>query len=299
MTTPSKVLSIAAGEIGYSRWDDPAEGTKYGRWYASMGMGSYFGASGVPYCNMFTSWVLHQAGVKEPGPGRYAYTPYCLRDYRNAGRGVGLYDGKAGDLVFFDWDGDGVVDHIAFIEKSYSWGYQTIEGNTSPGAYGSQGNGGGVYRRTRGWGSGIYAVVRPFYGSGGGGSNPGKTTGYRINPDGYWGEATTRAWQKLQGTVEDGIVSNQDVYWKAQNPGLTSGWDWVSNPTEGSPLIGSLQKAWKLTPVDQLAGPQLFRFMQDYYKSPGIHDGRFDEESPGIIAMQNAINGSLAKRGIK
>ncbi|MSS84958.1 CHAP domain-containing protein [Actinomycetaceae bacterium WB03_NA08] len=299
MTTPNKVLAVASREIGYNRWDDEAEGTKYGRWYADHTNSPYFGTSGVPYCNMFTSWVLAQAGVKEPAPGHFAYTPYCLNAYRNIGNGVGVRDGRPGDLVFFDWDDDGVVDHIGIIEVAASWGYQTIEGNTSAGAYGSQGNGGGVYRRTRGWDSGISAVVRPQYAGTSSAHNPGTTTGYQINPDGYWGIATTRAWQLLQGTTQDGIVSDQDVYWRDQNPGLTTGWEWVENPTEGSQLIGSLQNAWGLTPQDNLAGPQLFKFMQDYYGSAGIHDGRFDDASPGIIAMQNAINGSLAKRGIK
>ena len=34
MASANKVLSIAAGEVGYSRWDDPQAGTKYGRAFA-------------------------------------------------------------------------------------------------------------------------------------------------------------------------------------------------------------------------------------------------------------------------
>ena len=61
MATASEVLRIAAGEIGYSRWTDPQPGTKYGRWYAQS-HGSYYGASGVPFCAMFVSWVMSRAG---------------------------------------------------------------------------------------------------------------------------------------------------------------------------------------------------------------------------------------------
>ena len=61
MATASEVLRIAAGEIGYSCWTDPQPGTKYGRWYAQS-HGSYYGASGVPFCAMFVSWVMSRAG---------------------------------------------------------------------------------------------------------------------------------------------------------------------------------------------------------------------------------------------
>ena len=48
----SDVLSIAAGEIGYDRHDDPDEGSKYGRYYAGVTGSPYFGTTGVPYCAM-------------------------------------------------------------------------------------------------------------------------------------------------------------------------------------------------------------------------------------------------------
>ena len=53
--TAEDVMNIAQDEIGYSRWDDPQEGTKYGRWYADYTDEPYYGTSGVPYCAMFVS----------------------------------------------------------------------------------------------------------------------------------------------------------------------------------------------------------------------------------------------------
>ena len=55
--TASKALAWAASQIGYTRWDDPEEGSLYGRWYAKK-HGAYYGASGVPFCAMFASWCL-------------------------------------------------------------------------------------------------------------------------------------------------------------------------------------------------------------------------------------------------
>ena len=65
----------------------------------------------------------------------------------------------AGDLVCYRWDKDDWPDHVGIVEKVEAlprplkgrpWYFvRTIEGNTSPGIFGSQANGGGVYRRRR------------------------------------------------------------------------------------------------------------------------------------------------------
>lgn len=113
----------------------------------------------------------------------------------------------------------------------------------------------------------------------------------RVDEDGYWGPATTKALQEINGTPQDGVVSSQDTYWRSQNPGLTSGWEWVSDPV-GSQLIEALQRAWGADP-DGLIGPSTIRAMQAYYGT--TIDGVLDEESPAIIAMQRAINTQLGK----
>lgn len=156
MTTASQVLATAAGEIGYCRWDDPEAGTKYGRWYAQRVGSSYYGESGVPYCAMFVSWVLCRCGYDFV----YAYCPYILRDY--AGRAVAKHLSQPGDIVLFDWGSDGVPDHVGLVEANRGSYIQTIEGNTSRGTGGSQGNGGWVARRTRSL-SVVRAIVRPDY----------------------------------------------------------------------------------------------------------------------------------------
>lgn len=68
--------------------------------------------------------------------------------------------GKKGDLIIFDWNGNGVAQHIGFILSKNSDGtYNTIEGNT---AVGNDSNGGEVMQRKRAQGS-ILAIVRPEY----------------------------------------------------------------------------------------------------------------------------------------
>lgn len=151
----SDVLARARGEIGYCRWDDPAAGTKYGRWYATD-HGSYYGASGVPFCAMFVSWVFAQAGAKCAGLPE-AYCPYILNKARSAGAILSdKTKAQPGDVVLFDWDG-GVVDHVGIVELNKGSYIQTIEGNTT-----INGRSGSVGRRTRAW-STVAAVIRPSY----------------------------------------------------------------------------------------------------------------------------------------
>lgn len=163
MSAAKNVLYCARQWIGYSRWDDPEPGTVFGRWYAKLVDDPYFGESGIPYCAMFVSYCLNWAGFEAAGlPG--AYVPWILSANSDAGRLVANEDAQHGDLVMFDWQGDGVADHIGIVEENHAdegW-MQTIEGNTSPGSGGSQSNGGGVYRRARNYSS-IIGVARPYY----------------------------------------------------------------------------------------------------------------------------------------
>lgn len=149
----SDVLSFARGELGYSRWDDPNTGTKYGRWYGNdMGFGSYFAENGVPYCAMFVSWVFDYAGASCAGlPG--AYCPTMLSAGINAGRKVNKYSAQPGDVVYFDWGNDGVSDHVGIVEANNGSYLTTIEGNTNNGA---------VARKTRSFGT-VIGVIRPNY----------------------------------------------------------------------------------------------------------------------------------------
>lgn len=61
-----------------------------------------------------------------------------------------LFAPSAGDLVLFDFHGQGEPHHIAFVVGRQTDGtIRTVEGNTGSGPGGSQGDGDGVYRRVR------------------------------------------------------------------------------------------------------------------------------------------------------
>lgn len=154
MATASDVMAVAAAEVGYSRWADPEPGTKYGRWYEAnvdRNAANYdFGASGVPYCAMFVSWVLDQCRVACRGfPG--AYCPAI-----HGSQHLSAAELRAGDVVLFDWEDDGTDDHVGLVEANYpaQGVLHTIEGNTGSGQ---------VLRRTRSY-SQVCGGIRPDYG---------------------------------------------------------------------------------------------------------------------------------------
>lgn len=296
MSSASDVLRIAAGEIGYSRWNDPEHGTKYGRWMAEQTGSPYFGANGVPFCAMFVSWVLAKAGVKCDGfPAAGCGT--ALRAAVKAGAVIAdKRQAKPGDIVIFDWPTvAGGNDHTGIVELNKGGYIQTIEGNTSPGNSGSQGNGGGVYRRTRGW-SVVQAVIRPKYNGSSSAANPSapaQASG-KLEVDGIWGRATTLRLQEVLGApYRDGEISRQNAAWKSISKGCGTGWEWVAGGEEpGSQTIKLMQQRIGATP-DGFVGPNTWNRLIRYYQAASGAtelDGRIDCPSITVKAMQRALN---------
>lgn len=153
--TAADVIKIARAEIGNT------DGAKYGKWYETnidRNVNNYdFSAFGVPWCAMFVSWVFAKAGAKCAGlPG--AYCPTMVSTAKTTSKTVSLKNAKRGDVVYFDWDSDGIADHVGIVvDNDYAGRYMaTIEGNTDT-TYGI------VAKKTRPYGS-VCAVVRPDYG---------------------------------------------------------------------------------------------------------------------------------------
>ena len=114
------------------------------------------------------------------------------------------------------------------------------------------------------------------------------TSANALEVDGYWGSETTRMYQRLaELAVVDGIVSSQPASQASANPGLTSGWDWVSDDAaSGSETIKDLQRWLKVT-QDGLMGSQTISALQARYHLP--QDGVLSEESPTIKKLQSEL----------
>lgn len=156
--TAKDVLKKASEWVGYTRWGDEKEGTVFGRWYAKKMRNPEYGYNGVPYCAMFVSWVFDQVGAKCAGLPE-AYCPSIYAAAKKAGKLVDKRKAKPGDVVLFDWNKDGVADHVGIVRKNNGINLSTVEGNTSRQ---DQSNGGTVANRVRAWSS-VKAIVRPSY----------------------------------------------------------------------------------------------------------------------------------------
>lgn len=151
MTTAQQVLQIAVREIGYKESPPNSNHNKFGMWY---------GMDYQPWCAMFVSYCFYNAGLPLPAttPKGFAYCPYGVNWFKN--KGWWHTTPKVGDVVFYDWGGDGVSDHVGIVEKVNSDGsIVAIEGNTSDN-YGDS-NGGEVCRKTQK--RGIFGYGRPPY----------------------------------------------------------------------------------------------------------------------------------------
>ena len=218
MSAQSKVLAVAAGEIGYSRWSDKARGTKYARETQPVfwPRDTWLLANGISYCDIFVTWVFWKALGKAfvTGGGLPAGASYNT-DYRaSKGGRVPKSQARPGDVLVFDWNwATASTNHVGILEKVLPSGnYQTIEGNTSTGSSGSQSNGGRVARRTRRPGQVRY-VIRPNWSKavsvgGGGTSAPAAKPAAKpakLVEDGRLGMSTVKALQSVLGVKADGI----------------------------------------------------------------------------------------------
>lgn len=133
----NKVLEIARKEVGYK--EQPTNKTKFGQW---------FGLDGVAWCGIFVSYCYAQAGKPLGNIGftkGFAGCQTAVKYFREKGKMT--TNPVEGDIVFFDWQGDGKFDHTGlfshWIDDDY---FETIEGNTS---LGNDSNGGAVMVRKR------------------------------------------------------------------------------------------------------------------------------------------------------
>ena len=118
--------------------------------------------------------------------------------------------------------------------------------------------------------------------------------------DGYWGSETTVELQKRLNSINapafetghpvlshDGQIDSQPASQSSANPGLTSGWQWVSDDAaSGSDTIKDLQR-WLGVGADGLIGPSTISALQSWLGQTA--DGVLDGPSPAIVAFQRKL----------
>ena len=95
---------------------------------------SYWGYGGrIEWCAAFVSWCADQLGYIDAGViPRFMGCDTGVNFYKDRGQWQNPgYVPQPGDIIFFDWEPDGICDHVGFVESSDGVTVYTIEGNTS------------------------------------------------------------------------------------------------------------------------------------------------------------------------
>lgn len=135
-------LECAKQFVGVKEAPANSNRVMFSNWYGIIG----------PWCAMFVTYCYSQAGAKHFKKGtRWAYCPFMLSDARSQNYGLNIAPKEkvqAGDIVLFDWNGDGTPEHVGLVVDppgKKGW-LKTIEGNTS---ISNDSNGGQVMYRDR------------------------------------------------------------------------------------------------------------------------------------------------------
>ena len=99
-------------------------GQPYWSWYGFN--------SRVEWCACFVSWCADQCGYIESGlVPKFAGCVDGANWFKSNGKWQDrTYEPKAGDIIFFDWEGDGTTDHVGIVEKCENGTVYTVEGNS-------------------------------------------------------------------------------------------------------------------------------------------------------------------------
>lgn len=125
--TGADMVDIAISQMGV------VEGQPYYTWY---GFDTH-----VEWCACFVSWCAAQCGYLNTIIPKFAVVDDAVSWYQS--RNLWLNRGatpSAGDIIFFDWDGDNDPDHVGIVASCSGGTVKTVEGNTgdSPGVVSSR-----------------------------------------------------------------------------------------------------------------------------------------------------------------
>lgn len=117
-----KVVAFAKTQVGYTEFG-PNE-TKYNEWYYGFN-------NPAPWCCIFVSYCISLHSTRR---FHQAFVPYVVDMGRRGLNGmhfVTYSEAVQGDLVCYDWQGDGIADHVEFLDKKLSSSeLEAVGGNT-------------------------------------------------------------------------------------------------------------------------------------------------------------------------
>ena len=198
--------------------------------------------AGAAYCNAFVTYVFQKSGNgKLYCDNKIAtYCPQSIKWCQQYLAQIPIYLALPMDIIYFDWEPNGVPNHIGFVrDRKSDQEVYTIEGNTS---------GGIVAKRTR-TEKYVCGCFRPHF--------KGEWKDAQLEVDGYCGYNTIAMLQKALGIKVDGILGKGTVKALQKKAGVTQDGSWgVKTSKAVQKMIG--------TTVDGAFGPKSVKALQKW-----------------------------------
>lgn len=121
MLTQPETAALAVRQAGFK-----GRPNQYSEWFSSKYNAPFRNSA---WCAMFVTWVMMTGGLV-PQTGAFASCPLWVSALKKKGKFVKTPE--PGHLVFYDWDNDGVADHVGIVLKVLdAHTIATVEGNTT------------------------------------------------------------------------------------------------------------------------------------------------------------------------
>lgn len=153
MSDADQIIALARTQVGVSEKPPGSNNVIYNTDY----YGGQVSGGAYPWCCVFIWWLFWKANLSALfcGGAKTAWCPYVVNYARQVGRWITNAQYQPGDLFLYDWDNDGMADHIGLCTDWYGTFGNTIEGNS----------GDAVQQLSRNVGT-IMGAYRPNYGTG-------------------------------------------------------------------------------------------------------------------------------------
>lgn len=113
-----EIVTVALSQVGN------VGGQPYWSWYGFDGR--------VEWCACFVSWCANECGYIDSGViPKFAGCVLGSQWFKDRGQWQdGGFTPEAGQIIFFDWEGDGETDHVGIVERCEGGIVYTVEGNS-------------------------------------------------------------------------------------------------------------------------------------------------------------------------
>lgn len=117
-TVDGEIVTVALSQVGN------VGGQPYWSWYGF--------SSRVEWCACFVSWCANECGYIDAGViPKFAGCVLGSQWFMERGQWAdGSIEPTAGAIIFFDWEQDGITDHVGIVEKCENGTVYTVEGNS-------------------------------------------------------------------------------------------------------------------------------------------------------------------------